>query len=290
MSETERPRYERRTLALQLAGGFAELVWRHYEPQKARRTVLCIHDFLGNSKDFGELASMLVGHGYRVVCPDLPGRGESAYLTDPAAYNPHTYVVAVLTLMQTLAQRRISVIGKGWGAMLAIALGHLPEVTVSRIVAADLPPTWQPRVASELIAAAQDGGFPTLEAARATFQGTEEFAGPYAAFNLPIIDGRLQRTATGLAPAFDPALLATEVLKRRVSTRRIYEGLKSRLLYLSANAIGENHRERLRELVLGGPNRAYADSLAPGGRIHFNTGHQLLLTYGFLESGYTPNR
>jgi len=289
MSDAERPKFERRKLALSIGAGFAELAWGHYEPVKARRTVLCIHDFLGNSKDFAELASMLVGHGYRVICPDMPGRGESAWLGDPAAYNPHTYMVALLSLLQHLSQRRVAVIGKGWGAMAGVGLAHLPEVTVSRLIVADLPMAWRPRVEPELAAAARSG-FATLDEARDTLLRSEEFSGPYAQLSLPIVDGRLRRSSSGYTLDFDPALLTPEVLKRRLNTLRIFDGLTCRLLHLAANATGERRREQLQSLLQGGPNRTYADNLAPGGRVHFNTGHQLLLTYGFLESGYTPSR
>lgn len=291
MTETDRPRYTRKTIAVQAGGGFFELSYGLHEPPKIRRTVLCLHDIWGNSNDFGELAHLLVGHGYRVVCPDMPGRGESAYLPDRALYNPHTYMVSLLTLMQTLGKTKFAVIGKGWGGLLALGLAHLPEVSVTRMVITDLPIDWRAKLDPPLIEGARSG-YASADAARTALAASEEFAGPFAELNRPIIEGRLRQGQAGTSLAFDPALLSPEGSLRqlRASSQKAYDGVKSRLLLLSASALGERRGAKLREIIEASPRRTYADALAPGGRVHFNTGHQLLLTFGFLESAYTPSK
>ena len=119
---------------------------------------------------------MLAGHRFRVVCPDLPGRGESAYLAT-ADYNPHTYMVALLTLSQALGNNRLMVIGKGWGALLALGLARLPELTVSRLVVADLGLPWKLTIDEAVATASQGPGFTSLEEARRVLAGSAEFEG-----------------------------------------------------------------------------------------------------------------
>ncbi len=54
------------------------------------RVLLCVHGLTRNGRDFDELARAMAAH-YRVVCPDVVGRGLSSWLRDPADYGfPNT--------------------------------------------------------------------------------------------------------------------------------------------------------------------------------------------------------
>jgi len=280
---------ERKRLAIQLPGGFAELSYVLYDQPKAARTVLCIHDLLGNSTDFVRLGSMLAAHGFRVVCPDLPGRGESAYLS-AADYNPHTYMVSLLTLAQSLGNNRLMVVGKGWGALLALALARLPEVTVSRLVVADLSFPWKLAVDEAVAEATTRPGSYSLEEARRLLADSREFRGLPPRQALSLIDGRLLQVDGGYGLNFDPALLSTEATLRfaKVRITPLFEGLGAPLLYLSAANLSQRDRMRLRPIMAASANRAYADNLSRAARLHFVTPHELLLTLGFLLSRWVP--
>jgi pimeloyl-ACP methyl ester carboxylesterase len=280
---------ERRHLAVQLAAGFVELSYAVYEPPKAARTVLCIPDFLGNSADFSRLAMTLATHGFRVVCPDLPGRGASAYL-EVADYNPHTYMVCLLTLAQSLGAARLMVIGKGWGGLLALGLARLPELTVSKLVLADLGFPWKLSIDDTVANAARGTGFATLVEARRLLADSTEFAGLPPPRALPLIDGRLRQTGAGYALDFDPALLAPESAARfaRVRVTPLFEGLRTKILYLAAGSLSQRDRSRLRAMLAAAPNRTHAENLSPAARLHFTSAHELLLTLGFLLSRSLP--
>lgn len=289
MSDAGVPRPERKRLAVQLASGFAELSYVMYEPPKVGRTVFCIHDFLGNSADFSRLAAMLAAHGFRVICPDLPGRGESAYL-GAEDYNPHTYMVSLLTLAQSLGNNRLMVVGKGWGALLALGLARLPELTVSRLVLADLGLPWKLSIDDAVAGAAKGPGFTSLEEARRLLAGSTEFRGLAPRRALPLIDGRLRQTDVGYGLDFDPALLSAEATARfaKVRITPLLEGIRARLLYLSAAGLPQRDRLRLHAIMAAAPNRTFADNLSRTTRLHFTSSHELLLTLGFLVNRYTP--
>jgi pimeloyl-ACP methyl ester carboxylesterase len=285
MSRQPRLKIERKRLAVQLPSGFAEFSYVVHEPPTSRRTVLCLHDFLGNATDFSRLATMLAGHGFRVISPDMPGRGESAYL-DPADYNPHTYMRSLVSLVQSSGDRRIAVIGKGWGALLALGLLQTGEASVTKLVLADLGMPWRLTVDDEIAAAAAGPGFATLGEARRLLAESTEFNGLPPRQALSLIDGRLRQVSGGYGLDFDPAVLSAAATKRfsRVSTPGLLAGLKARTLYLSAGPIVMRDRAKLREIASKTPDRSFsfAGDLSRSGRIQFSSAHEQLLTFGFL--------
>jgi pimeloyl-ACP methyl ester carboxylesterase len=81
-----------------LGGGFHALAWTDWGPEDGA-PVVCVHGLTRNGRDFDVLAQALAEHGRRVLCPDLPGRGASAWLADPMLYTPPSYVVALAHLL-----------------------------------------------------------------------------------------------------------------------------------------------------------------------------------------------
>jgi pimeloyl-ACP methyl ester carboxylesterase len=49
------------------------------------RVLVCVHGLSRQGRDFDTLATALCGD-YRVVCPDVVGRGQSDWLADPMGY------------------------------------------------------------------------------------------------------------------------------------------------------------------------------------------------------------
>ena len=81
-----------------LAGVFRDLAWTEWGPAEGA-PVVCVHGLTRNGRDFDALAAGLGARGHRVLCPDLPGRGASAWLPDPMLYTPVSYVVALAHLL-----------------------------------------------------------------------------------------------------------------------------------------------------------------------------------------------
>ncbi len=65
------------------------------------RVLVCAHGVSRQGRDFDTLARAMQD-GWRVVCPDVVGRGESDRLADPAAYQSPTYVADMVTLLARL--------------------------------------------------------------------------------------------------------------------------------------------------------------------------------------------
>jgi pimeloyl-ACP methyl ester carboxylesterase len=96
-----------------------------------------------NSRDFEALAPHLQGR-YRVIVPDLRGRGLSARDPQPQNYQPAVYVQDLLALLNTLDVRRMAVIGTSLGGMLAMMLGFSHAARVAGIVLNDVGPEIDP--------------------------------------------------------------------------------------------------------------------------------------------------
>src|SRR6202142_4438881 len=106
------------------------LYTRVYETQRpGAATVLCLHGLTRNSRDFEDLAPHLQRH-YRVIVPDLRGRGLSARDPNPQNYQPAIYIQDILTLIDTVAAQRVAVIGTSMGGLLAMmmAVGHRDRI------------------------------------------------------------------------------------------------------------------------------------------------------------------
>ena len=52
----------------------------------SKPVIFCVHGLTRNAKDFYPLAEQLAAD-YRVIMPDVPGRGQSEYLANPLLYN-----------------------------------------------------------------------------------------------------------------------------------------------------------------------------------------------------------
>lgn len=105
--------------------------------------ILCVHGLTGNGHDFDEIAPTLVEDGYRVIAPDLPGRGRSDFLKNPLDYNYTQYWADLTALMVHLGvthPRSIDWLGVSLGGLLGIYLAALPGTPIRRMILNDVGP------------------------------------------------------------------------------------------------------------------------------------------------------
>jgi pimeloyl-ACP methyl ester carboxylesterase len=112
-------------------------------PNRDAPTVLCLHGLTRNSRDFEDLAPHLQRR-YRVIVPDLRGRGFSARDPHPQNYQPAIYVQDLLALLSTVEAPRFGVIGTSLGGMLAMMLGFSHPARVAGMVLNDVGPEIDP--------------------------------------------------------------------------------------------------------------------------------------------------
>jgi pimeloyl-ACP methyl ester carboxylesterase len=114
--------------------------------------VLCVHGLTRQGRDFDVLAQAIVaraGGDVRVVCPDVVGRGESDWLTDPNGYQLPLYAADMLALLARLHAKQaiasLDHVGTSMGGLIGLILAgnaNLPlPAPIRRLVLNDVGPT-----------------------------------------------------------------------------------------------------------------------------------------------------
>ncbi len=102
------------------AGAHRMAYWEWGDPDNDR-VLLCVHGLTRTGRDFDQLAQRLAGE-YRVVCPDIVGRGESDWLVNPASYVVPQYVADIFTLIARLHPARLDWVGTSMGGLIGLGL------------------------------------------------------------------------------------------------------------------------------------------------------------------------
>jgi len=103
------------------------------------RVLICVHGLTRNSRDFDVLAEALASH-YRVICPDVVGRGLSSHLRDPAAYAIPQYAADMVTLIARLNVDSVHWLGTSMGGLIGMALAAQESSPIQRLVLNDVGP------------------------------------------------------------------------------------------------------------------------------------------------------
>lgn len=106
------------------------------------RVLVCVHGVSRQGRDFDELARAM-RHEYRVVCPDVVGRGRSDALADPMGYQIPAYVADMVTLLARLDGRIVHWVGTSLGGLIGLGLASLAQSPIERLVLNDVGPTIQ---------------------------------------------------------------------------------------------------------------------------------------------------
>lgn len=128
---------EERSIPYLLNGRFYKLAFRHWGDRKAP-AVLCVHGLTRNGHDFDPLAERL-SQRFRVVCPDLPGRGASDWLADPMLYQAQHYVTALTHLLAWIG-RDVAWIGTSLGGICGMIVAATEGAPVRQLVLNDVGP------------------------------------------------------------------------------------------------------------------------------------------------------
>lgn len=104
-----------------------------------RKVLLCVHGLARCARDFDTLARALA-QDYRVVCPDVPGRGLSSWLKNPMEYQMSTYVADMVTLLARVDADCVHWVGTSMGGLIGMTLASLPDTPVQKLVLNDVGP------------------------------------------------------------------------------------------------------------------------------------------------------
>jgi pimeloyl-ACP methyl ester carboxylesterase len=103
------------------------------------RVLICAHGLTRNGRDFDFLAGALL-RDYRVVCPDIVGRGYSGWIDVKEDYSYPTYCTDLAALMARLDVQQVDWIGTSMGGLIGLLLAAQANTPIRRLVLNDIGP------------------------------------------------------------------------------------------------------------------------------------------------------
>ena len=146
---------------------------------KNDRVLVCAHGLTRCARDFDNLAAAMCGE-YRVVCPDVAGRGDSEWLADPMLYQLPQYVSDMVTLVARLDVESVHWLGTSMGGLIGMALAAQPGTPVGKLILNDAGPVVS-KVSLERIATyvGMSPVFPDLATAEKYVRAVSATFGPH---------------------------------------------------------------------------------------------------------------
>jgi len=171
------------------------------------KVLVCVHGLSRQGRDFDTLARALCAD-YRVVCPDVVGRGRSDWLKNPGSYAVPTYVADMVTLLARLDATEVHWIGTSMGGLIGLGLAALPESPISRLVLNDVGPAIEyaalARIGTYL---GQPAHWATVEEAADALLAISRGFGPHSREEwLALTRPQLVADGDGFKSHYDPAI------------------------------------------------------------------------------------
>jgi pimeloyl-ACP methyl ester carboxylesterase len=171
--------FRKRSVQCLSPAGLHRMAYLEWGDPRNPHVVVCVHGLARSAHDFDALARSLSGQ-FRVVCPDVVGRGDSDWLSDPLHYVLPQYLADMVTLIARLDVARVSWVGTSMGGLIGMFLAAQKATPVGRLILNDAGPVVT-RASLERIAS-YVGIVPTLrsiEEAEAMVRALSQPFGPH---------------------------------------------------------------------------------------------------------------
>ncbi|HEY4542918.1 MAG TPA: alpha/beta hydrolase [Noviherbaspirillum sp.] len=123
--------------------GLHRMAYKEWGDPGNPKVLVCVHGVTRVSDDFDRLAQALCDE-YRVVCPDIVGRGRSSWLSDPRYYTVPQYVSDIVTLLARVDATHVHWFGTSMGGLIGMGLASLPDSPIEKMVLNDIGPALDP--------------------------------------------------------------------------------------------------------------------------------------------------
>ena len=150
--------------------GFHRMHYYDWGDPENSHVVICVHGLTRNGRDFDFLAQAL-SRDFRIVCPDVAGRGRSDWLESKQDYGYAQYMADMTALLARVtagAEKTIYWVGTSMGGLLGIIMAAMPKNPIRKLVVNDAG-MLVPKAALERLAlyVGKDPRFATLDALEA---------------------------------------------------------------------------------------------------------------------------
>lgn len=187
--------------------GLHRMAYHEWGDAANPKVLVCVHGLTRQGRDFDVLAQALADD-YRVICPDVVGRGESDWLADPMGYAIPYYVADMVTLLARLDAQEVHWVGTSMGGLIGLGVASLAGSPVSRLVLNDVGPAIEPaslqRIGQYL---GQPAHWATLDEAADALWAISQSFGPHTRAQwLALTEHQITPDGTGFKPHYDPAI------------------------------------------------------------------------------------
>jgi pimeloyl-ACP methyl ester carboxylesterase len=254
------------------------------------RVLMCVHGLTRLGRDFDRLARALASH-YRVVCPDVVGRGRSDWLRNPAHYVVPQYVADMVTLVARLGADEVDWVGTSMGGLIGISLAGQPGSPIKRLVINDVGPRL------DAAAIARIGGYVGAPVSFASVDEAVDYISKVAApFGLTrredwveLVEPTLRRAGERWVLHYDPniavpfkAVTPEIAAAAEAATWKLYDQIAcSTLVVRGAHSDLLSH-ETLVEMMQRGPRATAVEVPGVGHAPTFMHEHEIAIVRDFL--------
>ncbi|MEY3848415.1 MAG: hypothetical protein RL615_1405 [Pseudomonadota bacterium] len=140
------PDPECRTNYVQCASpsGFHKMAYHEWGDPNNPRVLICVHGLTRRGSDFTVLAKAMRDR-YRVICPDIVGRGDSDWL-----YGIPQYVTDMNALLAQLGLHEVDWFGTSMGGLIGIFMASQKNSPIKKMILNDVGPRIEPTALKRL--------------------------------------------------------------------------------------------------------------------------------------------
>ena len=120
--------------------GLHRMAYKSWGDVRNPNVLVCVHGVTRISADFDDMAAALCNQ-YRVICPDIVGRGRSDRLTNPQLYQLPQYVADMVTLLARVNATQVDWFGTSMGGLIGIGLASLARNPIRKLILNDIGPS-----------------------------------------------------------------------------------------------------------------------------------------------------
>jgi pimeloyl-ACP methyl ester carboxylesterase len=281
-----------REYAVQCASpaGLHRMAYTEWGDAANPRVLICVHGLTRTGRDFDDLARALSAD-YRVICPDIVGRGKSEWLADPTYYAPPQYVADMVTLIARLNVETVHWVGTSLGGIVGMALASLPKTPITRLVLNDVGPVLKAEALKRIAEyVGTDPRFATFEEARAYVQAiSASFGLKTPAQWLQLAQSSVLADGTGFKMHYDPAISLpfrqANAGTEDVSMWPLYDALRCPTLVVRGAHSDLLDRATLAQMAERGPKAKTVEIPDVGHAPMFMDADQISIVRDFLLQG-----
>jgi pimeloyl-ACP methyl ester carboxylesterase len=261
--------FTRRSVQCASPSGLHRMSYLEWGARDNPKVLVCVHGLSRCARDFDFLARALC-RDYRVICPDVAGRGESEWLRNPMEYGVPTYANDMITLIARLDVESVHWVGTSMGGLIAIALAAQPGSPIAKLVLNEAGPLVTAvsleRLSSYLGKAPT---FPDIGAAEQYVRAVSAPFGPHTDAEWRFLTEHVVRKQGDgtLKMHYDPAIAVpfnVELPHKNIDLWKLYDAIRCPTLVLHGEHSDLLTRETARAMTERGPRATLVDIAGVG--------------------------